>query len=48
MKRQLKSRDLSGNMVTGTSSTPPAIPMLYVVLALCAAIIGLLLGKFVL
>lgn len=31
----------------GTNASPPAVPMLYIVLALVAALVGLIMGKFI-
>lgn len=47
LMRQLKTRDLGGNLGLASAS-PPTFPMLYIVLALVAVLVGLILGKFVL
>lgn len=48
MRKQLKQREAGGSMMQmGTSANPPAVPMLYIVLALVAALFGLILGKFI-
>jgi len=48
IRKQLKQREAGGSMMQlGTSASPPAVPMLYIVLALVAALFGLILGKFI-
>lgn len=49
LMRQLKSRDSGGNLVgVGPSASPPTFPMLFIVLAIAAVLLGLVLGKFIL
>ncbi|ODN03894.1 Vesicle-associated membrane protein-associated protein A [Orchesella cincta] len=48
LRKQMKQREAGGSiMQMGTSASPPAVPMLYIVLALVAALVGLILGKFI-
>lgn len=48
IRKQLKQRDAGGSMMQmGTNASPPAVPMLYIVLALVAALVGLIMGKFI-
>jgi len=47
LSRMLKSQANSGGMSIGNPS-PPAVPMLYIVLAIAAILVGLILGKFIL
>jgi len=49
VRKQLKARDAGGSMMQmGTNASPPAVPMLYIVLGLVAALVGLIMGKFIL
>ncbi|CAG7831482.1 unnamed protein product [Allacma fusca] len=48
LTRQLKSQNSGGNMVAMGNASPPTYPMLFIVFAIAAALVGLVLGKFVL
>jgi hypothetical protein len=49
LRKQLKQSNAGGSMMQmGTNASPPAVPMLYIVLALLAALVGLIMGKFIL
>jgi len=49
VRKQLKQRESGGSiMQMGTNASPTAVPMLYIVLALLAALVGLIMGKFIL
>jgi len=48
LRKQIKQREAGGSiMQMGTNASPPAVPMLYIVRALVAALVGLILGKFI-